>query len=316
MRKITKWAVFFLLPFLFYSCSVITSAQKEAISEFATSASDFSKMPRQVFDMHKETMLKHKMMAAIRDLKDTSAMINTLDISIKEYTNTEKFTSELETTFKLIEKYSTALGKLVNVDIEGPGSENLSSLGKNIDTLIKKSKDKDLTKIPIGFGAIAAKIVSAGGLKKLKHKQLVLAREFIGRGDSLIIMAASVLSDFAIELLVLIDANDIINNENTKYRAFLKKLDPTKISVWDLYKDINPKYIDIQISAFNTLQIAGKLQKASAKIIAAHAELKALINKKDSETILGNIASFATEIIEARDLLKKINEDNKKILQN
>jgi hypothetical protein len=314
MRKIYSVVFICKILLLLNSCSVITKTQKESIRDFATSSASFSKMPKEVFDLQKEGTLKYAMLNAITSMSDTADMIEKLDKAVNDYGSKEKFTTDLEITFKLIEKYSAILGKLVNVDIEGSSKESATSLGSGIDSLVSKSNNKELSKIPIGFGRLISKLITGGAVRKLKNKQLVLAREFVTRGDTLIKMATTVLSNLAIEGLIIKDAEAVAKDAKNDFIDLYKHITADKPSTWDMYSDINPKFVDIRLSSAQALIAAKKLQKASEKLVAAHAEVKEVLFKKDSNSILGNIASFTSDVLDARDIVDNIKEAKKKLL--
>ncbi len=216
-----------LLLLFLSSCAALTKSQKKAVDEFAESSKEFSAAPKKFLQSVNECFYKYgKLEAATTD--DVNRRLNHLDNIINRYNRWDNFIEKYNTSYLLIEKYGKALQSFANIDVEKDVNENAASMGNAIDTLIKRSSERKINTIPLGFGNLAAKIIQKAGNRYIRKRQKEDLIAFLTIGDVLVDSIHIVLKELVAETLVFGKLNEVDTNSRKLYLAYLNELEPAE----------------------------------------------------------------------------------------
>lgn len=295
---------------VFSSCSALNKQQKTKIKEFSTSAKTYTEAPKELLKTYSECLYKSdKLDASLK--ANPEGVISDLDRAVKDNFNRTDFSSEFNTTYKLLDKYFQALINFADVDTANQVKANISTLGVNIDSLISKSNNAGIKTIPLGFGTIAGELFKYIGKRRIRQRQLKYFKEFIQRGDALLYRASSILDSIVIQSLVR--GNLEIRDTQTRndFLRYLDKINSSDKKASDYLKDLNPMYLDIKTCYGKAIRLMRQLSQATKQLSAAHREMLQLLYKREKKITTPKIAAFVESVEQLNELIKQFKEIDK-----
>ncbi len=292
------------------SCASLTKTQVEAVNQFAQTTKDFSDFPSKIMTELADIRLKRGLYYAnsLTDtLKGEGAKLHIAELdSIYIQKNIDySVSSDVDITFKIIDKYSQSLlllssDKYVN-DIE----KQAKNFGVGIDSLIKLNNSIDGSKkLPSDIGGAVSQLIILGGKQYVKNKQAKEIKKFVSLADTLISVMTSNLLEYLtstkINNLILIEERGITRN----YLSFLQQNINSSI-------ESDKDYLELKNSIDGVKKLQQKTITATKNLRTAHKKLLNEINEtKDLKQTIKELQDLYEEIKDLKETVQKI-ETNK-----
>ncbi len=282
------------------SCASLSKSQMNTIQSFSNSCENYSKYPGVLFTE----------MAKIRADRGCffSASLSNPDLRIKELNAINKaLVSDLElgkkadVSLEILKTYQRALKSLSHADRYNNTGREFRSLGRNLDSLVKKYNQLDISDpLPLGVGKAVGKIVGYGAELYVRNVQTRAVRSFVVEGDTLV----SAVCNNIVKIMSGSAVVDLIENE-------VKGLDANFLSY---IKSSNGSFSDdkeylLLLSRVNNLKKLRSGTVTAAKAISkAHNKIaKEVVKRKKVKQIYIELQELDDEISALRKSIETLN---------
>ncbi len=168
-------------------CASLTETQRKTVADYAKLTQVYAQYPSQIAASYADLNY------AIEQVRlATPVQPDLINSGMwQSYTDRDDVLQEaqrVDVGIKAVKAYAQALEALSSATIPTGFSKNADLLGTNLDAVVKtyNRQGGGSTPLPLGFGALAAQVISAAGKGYINHRQAKALREFMGQGDVLL----------------------------------------------------------------------------------------------------------------------------------
>ena len=167
-------------------CASLTDTQRKSVADYAKLTQTYSQYPSQIATSYADLNYAVEQIRLATPVKPE--LINEGMWQNYEARNgVLKEAQRIDIGIQTIRAYAQALEALSSTTISTSFTKNAGVLGTNVDNLAKAcNRQNETSAVPVGFGALAAEVLSAVGKAYINNRQAKAMRAFMAQGDVLL----------------------------------------------------------------------------------------------------------------------------------
>lgn len=300
------------------ACATLTKTQIKAVNQFARTSRNFSAYPSKIMQGLAEIRSKRGVYFA-NSLDNPKLHIQELDNIYSFKKQDYVFSTKVDVTFKIIDKYAKSLLLLSSDKYEKNLDVQALNFGEDLDSLtVRYNSISEVKPVPTGIGGAIGQLVAFGGRQFIRTRQAKEIKKFVPKADTLI----AVMTDNLLEFLLSTNIDALIKNEeagiNDSYLSYLRHI--KTVSSVTSSKDtsllaLNTKssiendneYLELRTSIDGVKKLRQLTVNATRKLRRAHKKLlDSLRQKQNLKTAIWEVQQLYDGIKDIKSAIEQI----------